>query len=222
MSGAAADVGVVVLAVSDPAVADVAAAIEPGDAPILHLAGSLGLDVLAPHAHAGSVHPLVALPDPERGAARLRGAHFAIAHADDDARRAATLLVETLDGNAVTVSDEHRVTYHAAAAVAANHLVALLGQVERIAVSIGVPLDAYLDLARGALDDVAAHGPTAALTGPVARGDLDTVARHLAAIEPDERAAYEAMAACAQRLVDGHNARPAPVRRATDRTGVAV
>ncbi len=80
------------------------------------------------------------------------------------------------------------VRYHAAAVVASNHLVGLLGQVERIAAGIGVPLDAYLDLARGSLDNVAALGPAAALTGPVRRGDRATVERHLAALPPEERA----------------------------------
>jgi predicted short-subunit dehydrogenase-like oxidoreductase (DUF2520 family) len=78
--------------------------------------------------------------------------------------------------------------------------VALMGQVERVAASIGAPLDAYLDLARGSLADVADLGPAAALTGPVRRGDSATVARHLAALPAEERAAYEAMAAEAARL----------------------
>jgi predicted short-subunit dehydrogenase-like oxidoreductase (DUF2520 family) len=84
--------------------------------------------------------------------------------------------------------------------MAANHLVALLGQVERVAGSIGAPLDAYLDLARGALEDVAALGPASALTGPVRRGDAATVERHLAALPAAERAGYQALATEAARL----------------------
>jgi predicted short-subunit dehydrogenase-like oxidoreductase (DUF2520 family) len=99
------------------------------------------------------------------------------------------------------VPDEARVLHHAAATIAANHLVALLGQVERVAAAAGVPLEAYLALARGALDNVDRLGPAAALTGPVRRGDEATVARHLAALDPGERAAYEALAAAARRLV---------------------
>ena len=56
------------------------------------------------------------------------------------------------------------------------------------------PFEAYLDLARGSLADVAALGPRDALTGPVRRGDTATVERHLDALPPDERPAYEAMA----------------------------
>jgi predicted short-subunit dehydrogenase-like oxidoreductase (DUF2520 family) len=188
---------VVLLAVPDRAVADVAAALTPGDAVVAHVAGSLGLDVLAPHGRVASVHPLVSLPDAELGARRLAGAWFAVA-----GDPVASEVVAALGGRAVEVADADRTTHHAAAAVAANHLVALLGQVERLAGSAGVPLEAYLDLARGALDNVAEIGPAAALTGPVARGDRATVARHLAAIPQDERAAYALLAELAQRLVD--------------------
>ncbi len=71
-----------------------------------------------------------------------------------------------------------------------------------------MPPAAYLDLAQAALDDVAARGAAAALTGPVARGDWDTVARHLAALDPSERDAYRALAAAARRLVDSTTTLP--------------
>jgi predicted short-subunit dehydrogenase-like oxidoreductase (DUF2520 family) len=186
----------VLLAVPDGAVAEVAAALAPGDAVVAHVAGALGLDVLAPHARVASVHPLVALPDGDLGARRLRGAWFATAGDPIGAE-----VVEALGGRAIEVADEDRTTYHAAAAVAANHLVALLGQVDRLARRIDVPLEAYLDLARGALENVAEVGAVDALTGPVARGDRETVARHLAALPEDERTAYAVMAGAAERLV---------------------
>jgi predicted short-subunit dehydrogenase-like oxidoreductase (DUF2520 family) len=84
--------------------------------------------------------------------------------------------------------------------VASNHLVALAGQVERLAAAADVPFDAFLPLMRASLDAVAAMGPAAALTGPVARGDVATVAAHLAALDGDERAAYVALALEALRL----------------------
>lgn len=188
---------VVFLAVPDGAVAELAGSLVPGEAVVAHLAGSLGLDVLRPHPRVASLHPLVALPEPERGAAALRGAWYAVA-GDPVVREA----VAALGGRAVEVDDRERVTYHAAAVVAANHLVALMGQVQRLAGRAGVPLEAYLDLARGALDDVARLGPGEALTGPVSRGDWDTVARHLEAIPEDERAAYAVLADAARRIVD--------------------
>jgi predicted short-subunit dehydrogenase-like oxidoreductase (DUF2520 family) len=186
-----------VLAVPDAEVAPLAGALVPGEAVVVHLAGSLGLDVLHPHERVASVHPLVSLPDADVGARRLAGAWFAVA-GDEAARE----VVGALEGRPVAVDDADRVRYHAAAAIAANHLVALLGQVERIAADIGVPLEAYLDLARGALDTVADVGAGAALTGPVARGDWETVARHVEALPVEERPAYAALADAARRLVD--------------------
>ena len=197
LAGAADGARLVVLAVPDGAIAPVAAAIRPGDAVVAHLAGSLGLDVLAGHERIASLHPLVALPDADRGAARLQGAWFATAGdpiVDE--------VVAALRGRSVAVADADRVAYHAAAVVASNHLVALLGQVERIAASIDVPLEAYLDLARGALDDVASVGPVAALTGPVSRGDWDTVSRHLEVLPEVERPAYAILADAARRLCE--------------------
>lgn len=192
-------VGIVILAVPDESVAAVAAAIEPGDAVIVHLAGSLGLDALRPHRRVASVHPLVSLPDPEVGAVRLRNAWFAVA-GDSDTTKA---LVDAVDGKPFEIADADRAAYHAGAAIAANHLVALLAQVARVADSVGVPLEAYLDLARGALENVAAVGPAAALTGPVARDDWATVARHLEALPDDERSTYAILADAARRLLDG-------------------
>jgi len=200
--GAASGIDLLVLATPDGAIAEVAAAVEPDPATVVaHLAGSLGLDVLAPHARRAAVHPLVAMPDPGTGARRLRGAWFAVA-GDPLARE----VVEALGGRWFAVADDDRAAYHAAACIASNHLVALLGQVERVAAGAGVPLEAYLDLARATLDNVAALGPAAALTGPAARGDTATIERHLAALGPDERPAYEAMAALALRLVQEEHA----------------
>ena len=96
-----------------------------------------------------------------------------------------------------------RARYHAAACLASNHLVALLGQVERVAALAGVGLDVYLDLVRATVDNVAALGPAAALTGPAARGDEATLARHRAALPDEERPAYDALAERALRLVSG-------------------
>jgi predicted short-subunit dehydrogenase-like oxidoreductase (DUF2520 family) len=193
---AADGVDLLVIATPDAAIADVARSVTPvATTVVAHLSGVLGLDALAPHARRAAVHPLVPLPNPVTGAARLRGAWFAVS-GDQMAWR----VVEALGGRPLEVADKDRTTYHAAAVIASNHLVALLGQVERVAAGAGVPLAAYLDLARAAVDDVAHLGPAKALSGPVARGDWETVGRHLAALAPEERPAYEAMAQLAARL----------------------
>ena len=110
-------------------------------------------------------------------------------------------MVASLGGTAVEVGDVDRSTYHAAAVVASNHLVALMGQVERLAGSIGVPLEAFVQLASGSLANVAATGPAAALTGPVARGDWATVGRHLEVLGPTSSSPTAALAEQAARLV---------------------
>ena len=125
-------------------------------------------------------------PRPEVGATRLAaGATFAVAGdpiASEvvlGARRACHRRCPTTLGSA----------YHAAAVIASNHLVGLLGQVERVAGEIGVPLDAYLDLVRRTVENVATLGPAAALTGPApVAGDVATIERHLDALDPEERA----------------------------------
>ena len=190
-------VDLVLIATPDPVVRVVSDRIEPTpDTVVGHLAGSLGLDVLNIHARRTSVHPLLALPGGDLGAERLSsGGWFAVA--GDPIHRE---VVASLGGRSFEVSDAHRVRYHAAAAVASNHLVALLGQVERMAAAIDVPFEAYLDLVQATIDNVIALGPRAALTGPAARGDDETVARHLEAIDPADRPAYEALMGEARRL----------------------
>ncbi|MFN2607222.1 MAG: pantoate--beta-alanine ligase [Acidimicrobiales bacterium] len=208
LRGAAEGVDLVVIATPDRVVAEVAAAITPVSPTVVaHLSGALGLDVLASHRRRATIHPLVPLPDPETGAARLAsGVWFAVA-----GDPLADGVVAALGGRSVTVADEHRARHHAAAAIAANHVVALLGQVERVAGAAGLPLEAYLGLARAAVDDVARTGPAAALTGPVARGDAATVAHHLATLDPAERPSYLAVAGLAARLA----ATPRGPRRGT-------
>jgi predicted short-subunit dehydrogenase-like oxidoreductase (DUF2520 family) len=197
-NGAAAGVDLVVIATPDAAVAEVADRIEPaGGVVVAHLSGSLGLAPLRAHNDRAVLHPLVALPDPDRGAERLVGAWFGLSR---DGHPLAVELVGALAGRTIEVAEADWPRYHAAAVIASNHLVALLGQVERVAGTVGAPLEAYLDLARGSLDDVAALGPAAALTGPVRRGDHATVARHIDALGADEAPAYRAMADEAGRL----------------------
>ena len=195
---AAADVDLVLIATPDTVVADVAAAIRPGRAVVAHVAGSLGLDVLAPHDRRAALHPLMSLPDAEIGAERLTGGWFAVAGDPLVADLAAAL-----GGRTFEIADDDRALYHAAAAVASNHLVALLGHAQRLGASVGVPADALMALALGSAENALALGPAAALTGPAVRGDDATLVAHRDAIgrrAPRELAAYEAMLAEARRL----------------------
>jgi predicted short-subunit dehydrogenase-like oxidoreductase (DUF2520 family) len=219
-SAAAEGVDLVLIATPDAVVAEVAAAIAPRSAAVVaHVSGSLGLAAFASsgHARVGVLHPLVALPDPEVGARRLVGAWFAVA-GDPLVER----VVDDLGGRPVRVAEDQWTSYHAAAVIASNHVVAVLGQAERVAARAGIDFAVYLDLVRATLDNVAELGPAAALTGPAARGDEATVARHLAALDPDERPGYRAGAALARRLagrpdpVEPPSARPAGPTRPRD------
>jgi predicted short-subunit dehydrogenase-like oxidoreductase (DUF2520 family) len=197
LGGAAAGVDLLVIATPDAVIAEVAATVEPVPATVVaHLAGSQGLGVLEGHDRPAALHPLVSLPTPAIGGDRLADrAWFAVA-----GDPLVGQVVRDLGGRAFTVADEDRAAYHAAACIAANHLVALMGQVERIADAVHVPFEAYVELARATLDNVDAIGPTAALTGPAARGDEITISRHRAALPSEEHAAYDALAAEARRL----------------------
>jgi predicted short-subunit dehydrogenase-like oxidoreductase (DUF2520 family) len=193
------DVGspsLILLCVPDDAIANVAAQIAPSDEYVVaHVAGSRTLDVLAPHRRVGSLHPLMALPDAHDGAQRLVGATYCVA--GDDVIRS---VAESLKGRIISLGDAQRTVYHAAAVVASNHLVALMGQVRTLAESIGLTLDDFLPLASQSLRDVANLGPDVALTGPASRGDMATIDAHLAAIPEHERAAYVALANAAFEL----------------------
>jgi predicted short-subunit dehydrogenase-like oxidoreductase (DUF2520 family) len=207
LGAAAHGVDALIIATPDAAVADVAAAVTPVPGTVvLHMSGSLGLDVLAPHVRRASLHPLMPLPSPEVGRVRLRsGITFAVAGDE-----LASVLGRRLGGRCIEIDDDHRAVYHAAACMASNHLVALFGQVERVAAAAGLGVDAFMDLAAAALADVADLGPAAALTGPAARGDDATVARHRRALAPEELAGYDAGVALARRLAAGAVAAPVP------------
>jgi predicted short-subunit dehydrogenase-like oxidoreductase (DUF2520 family) len=180
--------------VPDDALVDVAGALGvPKNTVVAHCAGSRTLSVLAPHARVGSLHPLVALANAEVGATRLIGATYCVA-GDELVHE----IVRSLSGRWFTLADDQRAAYHAAACVAANHLVTLMGHVERLAQGAGLELADFLPLATSSLCDVARDGPALALTGPASRGDLVTIDAHLAA----ERATYVALANAALSLAE--------------------
>jgi predicted short-subunit dehydrogenase-like oxidoreductase (DUF2520 family) len=202
--GAGTPPALVLVATPDSEIAATATALAPSLAPdtlVVHLSGVCTLDELdkvrsaRPDVRVGSLHPLQSLPSPEVGLARLPGSWCAV-----DGPAEVERLALTLGLRPFRVADDRRVAYHAAATVASNHLVALLGQAARVAADAGVPPEALLPLVRGTLDNVDALGACDALTGPVARGDADTVARHLDALADDERATYRALAREALRL----------------------
>lgn len=195
ITNAAREVDLVLLTVPDGMVEDVAKQIEPNQSAVIaHIAGSLTLDVLGTHKRTASCHPLLTLPNSSIGKERLlSGAWFAVA-----GDPIAIEIVEKFGGQSFEVSDSNRVLYHAAACVAANHLVVLLGQVKRLSEIAEVPFEAYMNLISGAIDSVKILGPDKALTGPAARGDRETIESHLAALPKSEIKLYRQLAEAAQ------------------------
>lgn len=164
---------------------------------VAHVAGSRTLSVLGEHPRVASIHPLMALPSGDLGAARLYGATYCVA-GDEGIREIAT----ALNGRIITLSDEQRTLYHATAVVAANHLVALMGHVKGLAEAAGLSLEDFLPLAEQSLRDVKEVGPQDALTGPASRGDMATIDAHLAALPEAERSTYVALANAAFELAE--------------------
>lgn len=193
---------VVILAVPDGALPEVVYDLtRVGPAPpgcsVLHLSGALSTDVLAPLHGAGyalgSMHPLMAVADPWLAGERLMGAAFAVS-GEPAAVAAARRIVRALNGTPLVIVPTLRPLYHAAAVIASNYLVAITGLATRLLAEAGVDddqaLPALLPLLRGTLDNIEQLGVPASLTGPIARGDVDTLRLHLARLSPGDRVLY--------------------------------
>jgi predicted short-subunit dehydrogenase-like oxidoreductase (DUF2520 family) len=168
---------VVILAVSDDEIGRAAAAIDPG--PIVgHCAGSLGLDVLAPH-EAFALHPLMTVT---LDGARFAGAGAAVAGSTPRSLSVAHELADALHMNAVEIADADRAAYHAAASMASNFLVTLEDAAEVMLGTTGADRKVLVPLILATIDNWAKSGAEGALTGPIARGDETTVARQRTAV----------------------------------------
>lgn len=213
---AAADAAdLVLLTVADGAIAEVCAQIRwrLGQAAV-HCSGVRALDALA-SAHevgalTGCLHPLQSFPGGAADAARFEGITFGI---EAPAPLAATLeaIAQALHARSVRLEGVDRALYHVAAILASNNVVALAAAAQRAWTLAGLPLEAA-NTALGPLTltvagNVAAHDILGAITGPVARGDVTTIERHLAALEvadPSLLALYRALAGELLRLPLDH------------------
>jgi predicted short-subunit dehydrogenase-like oxidoreductase (DUF2520 family) len=195
----------VVLSVPDEVLPEIAMVLAAhGEAPpgcvAFHMSGVMGTDPLAPLVQCGyevgTLHPLQSLADPVLGSEQLGGVYFAIS-GEPNAQLAARRILNHLGGVAITIPVSRRPLYHAAAVFASNYLAGLIGTAGRLMKEAGVPedeaLQAILPLARGSLENLARLGPAQALTGPVSRGDAETVRLHLRSLQPRERELYAAL-----------------------------
>jgi predicted short-subunit dehydrogenase-like oxidoreductase (DUF2520 family) len=176
------DPELVLLCVPDSAIAEVAATTSPGPW-VAHVSGATPLAALAPHARRFSVHPLQTFTR-ERGAEQLDGAWAAVTAETEAARAAGRWLAETLGLRPFDLADSARTLYHAGAVFASNYVVTLQRAASLLFESAGAPPEALEPLMRRTIEN------GFELTGPIARGDWDTVAAHRAAIQ-EHRAELE-------------------------------
>jgi len=186
---AARNAKVVLLCVPDRAIADVAAGIDVGPW-VGHVSGATPLSVLEPHTRRFGVHPLQTFTA-RRGAEQLDGAFAAVTYESEEARALGFLLARTLGLQPFALDDGSRGAYHAAAAIASNYLVTLRRAAGSLLETAGAPPEALDPLMRRTIEN------DFELTGPIERGDWETVARHLDAIRaerPELEDAYVALA----------------------------
>ena len=196
----------VLLTVADDAITPVAAALRwrVGQA-VVHCSGATEVAALDPAAqagaHIGGFHPLQIFSDPEQAAQRLAGSTAAI-EAGPVLMPVLRALATALEMRATVLPPGMRVRYHVAAGYAASFLLPVLQEAVALWASFGVDeaeaLQALLPLSRGTLEAAQARGLAGAVSGPIARGDLGVVGRHLAELDclgPQPAAFYRLLAA---------------------------
>ena len=186
------------LAVPDQAVEEVAAALarlKPSPRlSFVHVSGALGLgalDVLRDHP-VGSFHPLQSFPAPGEPSA-FRGITVALDASTTTLMRRLRALARAVGATPKRVGDEDRVLYHAAAVYASNFVDVVVAEAVRLLGEIGwseaEATNALLPLVDGAVAGIRERGPVQALTGPIRRGDAETVKRHLESLDRLDRGA---------------------------------
>jgi len=157
---------------------------------VLHCSGAHSIDILGPAkklgAAVGSFHPLQTFADVDQAIANLPGSTFAL-EAEEPLLSTLKELTRLLNGNWVELRPGDKVLYHAAAVFACNYLVTLVKLAQDLWKDFGVsPKEAtraLLPLLRGTLNNIDNIGLPNCLTGPVARGDLGTIEKHLRALD---------------------------------------
>lgn len=179
----------VLIAVSDSAIREVAERLGPhwvASHPAVHVSGFMSVEALRPLAEegaaVGSFHPLQTLPDPERGAEALAGAWAGVT-AGEELRALLKDYAASLGMRAFDLDDDVKPLYHAAAAAAANYVVESLAVASDLLEGAAVPGESIEPLTRRVVENVFGAGADAALTGPIARGDVATVRGQIRAAE---------------------------------------
>lgn len=162
---------------------------------VLHTSGALSASVLSPLRKngwsTGSLHPLVSVSEPMVGARLLRGAFWSV-EGDQRAIRLGKTIVRDLDGKSFSITSANKPLYHAAAVMASGNVTALFDVAIEMLAECGLTRrqaqSALLPLLASAVRNLEVLDPAAALTGTFARGDLETVKRHLASLKNNQTA----------------------------------
>jgi predicted short-subunit dehydrogenase-like oxidoreductase (DUF2520 family) len=187
------DPALVLLCVPDRAIADVAAAIEPGPW-VAHVSGATPLAALAPHERRFCVHPLQTIVH-GRGPEQLDGSFAAVTAETDEALARGQELAELLGMRPFELADADKPLYHAAAAFACGYLVTLYRISARLFELAGAPPAGLIPLMTRTIEN------GFELTGPISRGDWSTVDAHVAALReraPDLEPLYVALGEATQ------------------------
>lgn len=204
------EVELIILAVPDDAIAPLARTLRmySGQA-MIHTSGALDASVLQPAMAAGTqvgaFHPLVAFADTERAVEALHGATVAI-EGDEQLATLLAEMAEAVGAHPVRLAPGTKAAYHAAAMLAAGGFVALLDAIVTLGAVAGLDeagaLAVYAPLIEGTLGNAQALGVGAALTGPIARGDLGTLEAHLRSLAAHAPGVLPVYRAVAEREID--------------------
>lgn len=193
-SEAASHADCIFITTSDDAIASVCekitrgGSIKPGKK-VIHMSGVGGLTLLEEArrsgAHIASIHPLQSFADVEGAIKNIPGSTFGIT-SDDEIKPWSVQVVKDLGGNPFFISDTDKPLYHAAACIASNYLTTLIHMVQAIYQSLGLDredaMHAFWPLVKGTVRNIEVKGTVHALTGPIARGDMGTLKKHIEAL----------------------------------------
>ena len=156
---------------------------------VLHCSGACDAEILASarvqKAYVAALHPLQSFASPEAAVKRMKGSYFTF-EGDEAAWPVAGRVVKALGGRMVRIPPQNKALYHAASCVLSNYLVAIADLGTIMLQLSGLPAReaarAAQPLLRGTVENIGVLGVPDALTGPIARGDVETVERHLRAL----------------------------------------
>lgn len=167
---------------------------------VFHCSGALTSDALISAVESrsavASIHPIRSFADPQKVAEDFAGTYCG-SEGDNTALACLTPAFDVIGGCCVAIKRENKILYHAAAVFASNYLVTLIDVARQAYVEAGLAPDVALKLIAPLLSESASNafrlGPATALTGPIARGDMDTVRRQRDAVQhwnPEVAALY--------------------------------